>query len=249
MRYETVTAPQSMNQATMHRLLVRPKSLTDLAHDSIRQLIVDGELAMGAQLSEATLAAQLGISKTPVREALLRLRVDGLIEIQPQRGTFVFSLTPRQVEEICAFREVVEVSAVKLAMDARRPELVKALQANVREMALARKMRNWKAIRQLDEAFHEAIVDRCDNAYLKQAHQLIASKIGALRARLPEQAEQVDHCQQNHAAILGLLRDGRVAATQRALALHIRDTLASYRAASNVAETAEAGLASQGGPR
>ena len=123
----------------MHRLLVRPKSLTDLAHDSIRQLIVDGELAMGAQLSEATLAAQLGISKTPVREALLRLRVDGLIEIQPQRGTFVFSLTPRQVEEICAFREVVEVSAVKLAMDARRPGLVKALQANVREMALARK--------------------------------------------------------------------------------------------------------------
>ena len=233
----------------MHRLLVRPKSLTDLAHDRIRQLIVGGELAMGAQLSEATLATQLGISKTPVREALLRLRVDGLIEIQPQRGTFVFSLTPRQVEEICAFREVIEVSAVKLAMEARAPRLVPTLQANVREMALARKTRNWKAIRQLDEAFHEAIVDHCDNAYLRQAHQLIASKIGALRARLPVQDEQVDHCQQNHAAILGLLRDGRVAATQRALALHIRDTLASYRSASNVAETAQAGLASRGGPR
>jgi DNA-binding GntR family transcriptional regulator len=65
----------------MHRLLIRPKSLTDLAHDSIRQLIVGGELVMGAQLSEATLAGQLGISKTPVREALLRLRVDGLIDI------------------------------------------------------------------------------------------------------------------------------------------------------------------------
>jgi DNA-binding GntR family transcriptional regulator len=96
-----------MNHTTMRRLLTRPKSLTDLAHDSIRQLIVGGELPMGAQLSEATLAAQLGISKTPVREALLRLRADGLIDIQPQRGTFVFSLTPRQVEEICVFREVV----------------------------------------------------------------------------------------------------------------------------------------------
>jgi DNA-binding GntR family transcriptional regulator len=238
-----------MSQATMQRLLVRPKSLTELAHDSIRQLIVGGELAMGAQLSEATLAAQLGISKTPVREALLRLRADGLIEIQPQRGTFVFSLTPRQVEEICAFREVVEVSAVKLAMEARRPGLVKALQANVREMTLARKTADWKAIRALDEAFHEAIVEHCDNAYLKQAHQLIASKIGALRARLPAQDEQVDHCQQNHAAIVGLLRDGRVAATQRALALHIRDTLASYRAASNVGDAAGARLASPGGPR
>ena len=229
-----------MNPTTMHRLLTRPKSLTDLAHDSIRQLIVGGELPMGAQLSEATLAAQLGISKTPVREALLRLRADGLIEIQPQRGTFVFSLTPRQVEEICVFREVVELTAVKLAMESRRAELVKALQANVREMALARKARNFKAIRLLDEAFHQAIVDHCDNAYIQQAHQLIASKISALRARLPEEAEQVDHCQQNHATIVGLMRDGRVVPTQRALARHIRDTLQSYRAASNLAAPAEA---------
>src|SRR5690349_9708059 len=58
MRYDQI-APhlEVMTQATMHRLLVRPKSLTDLAHNSIRQLIVGGELAMGAQLSEATLAA------------------------------------------------------------------------------------------------------------------------------------------------------------------------------------------------
>jgi DNA-binding GntR family transcriptional regulator len=229
-----------MSYTTMRRLLTRPKSLTDLAHDSIRQLIVGGELPMGAQLSEATLAAQLGISKTPVREALLRLRVDGLIDIQPQRGTFVFSLTPRQVEQICLFREVVEVSAVKLAMEGRRAEMVKGLQANVREMALARKARNWKAIRQLDEAFHQTIVDHCDNAYVQQAHQLIASKISALRARLPEENEQVDHCQQNHATIVGLMRDGRIAPAQRALALHIRDTLESYRAASNVGIAPEA---------
>ena len=225
---------------TMQRLLTRPKSLTDLAHDSIRQLIVAGELPMGAQLSEALLAAQLGISKTPVREALLRLRADGLIDIQPQRGTFVFSLTPRQVEEICLFREMVEITAVRLAMEAHRAELVKALQANVREMALARKTRNWKVIRQLDEAFHQTIVDHCNNAYLQQAYKLIASKISALRARLPEANEQVDHCQQNHATIVSLMRDRRIAPTQRALALHIRDTLESYRAASHIAVAADA---------
>jgi DNA-binding GntR family transcriptional regulator len=229
-----------MTHTAIRRLLTRPKSLTELAHDRIRELIVGGELPMGAQLSEANLAAQLGISKTPVREALLRLRVDGLIDIQPQRGTFVFSLTPRQVEEICLFREVVEVTAVKLAMEAHRGELVKGLQANVREMALARKARNFKAIRQLDEAFHQTIVDHCDNAYVQQAHQLTAAKISALRARLPEESEQVDHCQQNHASIVGLIRDGRFAPAQRALALHIRDTLESYRAATNLRAPAEA---------
>lgn len=229
-----------MTHAAVRRLLTRPKSLTDLAHDSLRQLIVSGELPMGAQLSEATLAAQLGISKTPVREALLRLRVDGLIDIQPQRGTFVFSLTPRQVQEICVFREAIEVTAVKLAMEGRRADLVKALQANVREMALARKARDFKAFSHLDEAFHQTIVDHCDNAYLQQAHHLIASKISALRARLPEDNEQVDHCRQTHATIVGLMRDGRVAPTQRALALHIRDTLQSYRAATNVGAPAAA---------
>ena len=223
----------------LQRLLTRPKSLTDLAHDSIRRLIVGGELPMGTQLSESTLAGQLGISKTPVREALLRLRVDGLIDIQPQRGTFVFSLTPRQVQEICVFREAIEVTAVKLALEGRRTEMVKALQANVREMALARKAGNFKAIRLLDEAFHQAIVDHCANAYMQQAHQMIASKIGALRARLPEASEQVDHCQQNHATIVGLMREGRIAPTQRALALHIRDTLESYCAATNLQVTTE----------
>jgi DNA-binding GntR family transcriptional regulator len=227
-------AAHLMARTAVRQLLARPKSLTELAHDSIRQLIVGGELPMGAQLSESTLAAQLGISKTPVREALLRLRVDGLIDIQPQRGTFVFSLSPRQVEEICVFREAIEVSAVKLAMESDRAGLVKALQTNVREMALARKARNFKAFAHLDEAFHQTIVDHCGNAYLQQAHQLIASKISALRARLPDDNEQVDHCRQTHAAIVALMRDGRVGSTQRALALHIRDTLESYRAATNL---------------
>ncbi len=223
-----------------HRHLTRPKSLTDLAHDRIRQLIVAGELAMGEQLSEAALAAQLGISKTPVREALLRLRMDGLIDIQPQRGTFVFSLTARQVEEICAFREAVEVAAVKLAMGGDRAAMVKALQANVKAMAQARKARDVKAVRALDEQFHQAIVDHCDNAYVQQAHQLIAAKIGALRARLPEESEKVRHCELSHAALVALIRDGRVTSAQRALALHIRDTLASYRAVVDTAVAAAA---------
>ena len=127
--------------------LERPKSLTDLAENSIRQLILSGKFALGEQLSEASLAAQLGISKTPVREALLRLRVDGLIDIQPQRGTFVFSLTPAQVDEICRFRELIEVSALASGMQARHSELVSGLEANVRAMAEGDGARDRGAIR------------------------------------------------------------------------------------------------------
>ena len=176
-----------MTSQTLHRLLVRPKSLTDLAHDSIRQLIVGGELGMGAQLSEATLAAQLGISKTPVREALLRLRVDGLIDIELQRGTFAFSLTPRQVEEICAFREFIEVSAGE-ARDGGAPRLNWARRCRptcARWRSPERPATGPRSAnstrRSTRRSSITAITPTC-----KQAHQLIASKIAALRARLPE---------------------------------------------------------------
>ncbi|KQT09574.1 GntR family transcriptional regulator [Ramlibacter sp. Leaf400] len=215
----------------MQRYLERPKSLTDLAHDSIRQLIVSGEIGLGEQLSEASLAAQLGISKTPVREALLRLRVDGLIDIQPQRGTFVFSLSPREVEEICRFREFVEVAALGSAMRERRAELVAALEANVAQMAQAHDASDWSAIPSLDQAFHQVILEHCENSYLKQAYQLIASKIAAMRARLPEENERVGHCQENHAAIVRLIAHGAPPEAQQALGLHIQDTLQSYMAA------------------
>ena len=214
------------------RQLERPKSLTELAEDSIRQLIVSGAFALGEQLSEASLAAQLGISKTPVREALLRLRADGLIDIQPQRGTFVFSLTPEQVDDICRFRELIEVAALGAGMQARRAELVRQLEANVQRMAEAQAASDWRAIPLLDQAFHEVIVEQGGNAYLAQAYELVASKIRALRSRLPEENDRVGHCQENHAAIVRLIRKGDVARAQQALALHIRDTRDSYLQAS-----------------
>ena len=214
------------------RQLERPKSLTELAEDSIRQLIVSGAFALGEQLSEASLAAQLGISKTPVREALLRLRADGLIDIQPQRGTFVFSLTPEQVDDICRFRELIEVAALGAGMQARRPQLVRELEANVQRMAEAQTAADWRAIPLLDQAFHEVIVEQGGNAYLAQAYELVASKIRALRSRLPEENDRVGHCQENHAAIVRLIRKGDVARAQQALALHIRDTRDSYLQAS-----------------
>ena len=214
------------------RQLERPKSLTELAEDSIRQLIVSGAFALGEQLSEASLAAQLGISKTPVREALLRLRADGLIDIQPQRGTFVFSLTPAQVDDICRFRELIEVAALGAGMQARRPQLVRELEANVQRMAEAQTAADWRAIPLLDQAFHEVIVEQGGNAYLAQAYELVASKIRALRSRLPEENDRVGHCQENHAAIVRLIRKGDVARAQQALALHIRDTRDSYLQAS-----------------
>ncbi len=70
--------------------LERPLLLTDIVCERVRTAIVQGELKLGEQVSEAQLATWLGVSKTPVRESLLRLKSEGLVDIQPQRGSFVF---------------------------------------------------------------------------------------------------------------------------------------------------------------
>jgi DNA-binding GntR family transcriptional regulator len=216
----------------MEAKLSRPKSLTDLAVERIRQAIVEGRLGFGEQISEAVLAAQLGISKTPVREALLRLKPDGLVEIHPQRGTFVFRLTEHEVAEICRFREILEAAALAEAMARDRPRLVARLEANVAAMAAAHQRRDLKRLPQVDAEFHAIVLDCCGNSYLRAAYSLIEHKIHALRWRLPEHNAQVEHCQHNHAVIVDQIREGNVGRAQTTLKRHIRDTQEAYLEAS-----------------
>lgn len=216
--------------------LDRPKSLTDLAVERIRRAIVEGERAFGEPLSEASLALGLGISKTPVREALLRLKMDGLVDIQPQRGTFVFTLEPDEVRELTAVREIIETEALALAMRRDRAPLVEALKANLARMP--RKVTDQRRVHALDTEFHDTIVNACGNRYLLAAYALIGYRVEALRYRLPVGNEQVEHCQQNHARIVTRIAEGDVRRAQSMLREHIRSTENSYLAASRHATPA-----------
>jgi DNA-binding GntR family transcriptional regulator len=216
----------------MEPKLARPKSLTDLAVERIRAAIVEGRLTLGEQISESALAAQFGISKTPVREALLGLKLDGLVEIHPQRGTFVFRLREDQVAEICRFREILESAALGEAMARDRATLVARLDDNVRAMARAHRARDLRRLPALDAEFHGAILELCGNGYLRAAYRLVEHKIHALRWRLPENNEQIAHCQDNHAVIVEQIREGNVGKAQTTLKRHIRDTLDAYLDAS-----------------
>jgi DNA-binding GntR family transcriptional regulator len=117
--------------------LERPRSLTELAQERIRNLIVTGAFELGEQLSEVQLANRLGISKTPVREALLQLRHGGLVEIHPQRGTFVFTLDESGVDQVCQFRTVIECEALTEAMKRRPAQLLRALDSCLADLERA----------------------------------------------------------------------------------------------------------------
>lgn len=223
---------------SIEKLGERPKSLTAIAKESIRRAIVDGHLAFGSQLSESVLAGQLGVSKTPVREALLQLKLEGLVEVQPQSGTYVFQPTEEQVREICRFREIIESSALELAMKGDTATLTLALAralADTHDASAdnAKDADDGRA-RDHDAAFHGAIVAACGNGYLQQAYQLVADKIHALRARLSIADASVDSCQDTHAHIMQLIREGNAKKACTELRAHIRSTEHSYIRASQM---------------
>lgn len=206
---------------TIGTKLERPQSLTSIARESIRNAITTGELAFGAQLSESVLALRFGVSKTPVREALLQLRLEGLVDIIPQRGTFVFAPGEEQVREICRFREIVETAALAEAIRHDAAGLARGLRKALADgHALDGKHAE-------DALFHGAIITGSANAYLASSYQLVADKIQSLRARLP-QDDGVDACHDTHTRITALAAAADIEGACNTLREHIRSTEQSY---------------------
>ena len=117
--------------------LERPRSLRELALEHLRDSIVDGSLKMGQVLSERKISEELGVSKSPVREALAQLRDEGLVSIEPQKGARVFSLSEPEVSQICDFRQAIETAAFELALARDPAGLAKEMRRVVGEMERA----------------------------------------------------------------------------------------------------------------
>lgn len=212
--------------------VVRPRSLTDIAEEMIRQAIVEGRRAFGEQVSESSLAEELGISKTPVREALLHLKQQGLVAVHPQRGTFVFQMSEEDVRELCGFRELIETAALAQAMQLARESLLEALGEISAATATAERKGDSTRIAVLDGEFHQAIVSASGSPYLKASYELIAHKVQALRFRLPPRDPTINECNHDHELVIAEIEAGSVARAQKILRAHIRNTQEAYIEAS-----------------
>jgi DNA-binding GntR family transcriptional regulator len=127
------------------------------AYATLREGIVSMDFAPGVRLSENELAARLGLSRTPVREALARLRDEGLVYVVPQLGTFVAPISLQSVHDAQFVREALECAAVRLAAEKATREDIKKLHANLDAQALAEEDGDYEAFSVLDEALHERL--------------------------------------------------------------------------------------------
>lgn len=141
----------------------------DVAYDRLKQLILDGTLPAGAQMLEQEAAARLNMSRTPVREAMVRLRQEGMVEIRPRHGMRVLPVSARDMAEIYEVLTALEGSAAETVARkgiAARP--LAALRAAVTDMGNALEQGNLERWAEADERFHLQLVQLSGNSRLIQ---------------------------------------------------------------------------------
>ena len=206
----------------------RPKSLTELVTGNLRTRIVTGEFALGEQLSEARIAKELEVSRTPVREAINRLEMEGLLIVEPQRGSFVFNLEPEELAKLCDARVCLETTAITSAMQRKPHALRGALSDCVGRMQAAREAGDDAQYLYQDTMFHQCLFDCADNRFLNDAYQTIALKMAALRNRLGRHPDHMAKSFREHAELVQCVRQCDVSKALDVLKLHIDRKEGSY---------------------
>ncbi|WP_040978000.1 GntR family transcriptional regulator [Oceanobacillus jeddahense] len=137
-------------------------STRDFVYDTLRESIIDLELPPGTAISEKEISEELEVSRTPVREAFLRLKEDELLTVLPQRGSFVALIDLDHVEEARFLREQAEAGIIRLACENFSNEHLHKLEMNLVEQKKARDDEDENALYTLDKAFHQLFAEGTD---------------------------------------------------------------------------------------
>lgn len=199
------------------------RSTAVAATDQIRDAIIFGDLGMGTPLSEATIAEQLGISRTPVREAMRQLAQEGLVQLRPYAGASVFVVTVQELAQMMDFREMLEVAALKQGMSRDAAGLGEKLQTIATQMETAIRESDVRPYGALDTEFHETIIDAAGSSFLHDAYALVSSKLAAMRTVIWRDKDRLQRSIHGHEALIACISAGDIQAAIAVLVEHIRN--------------------------
>jgi DNA-binding GntR family transcriptional regulator len=199
------------------RKLKIPTNLTSLAYRSIKDYILEGRLDEESRLTEEFLSGQLGISKSPIREALNRLEAEGLIRIEARRGAYLRSFTTKEVDDLYDVREALEVHAVRAAEFP--PSLIKELRASVKRLRGHLKANDKTKYIDEDVSFHAAIARATGNARLCDILENIQNQIWLFRRKTYNISSSA--APDAHDALVEALENGNRAEAESAMSRHI----------------------------
>ncbi|WP_432989736.1 GntR family transcriptional regulator [Dactylosporangium sp. CA-233914] len=200
--------------------------LKDRVYERLRQGILDGEFETGAALREVELAALLQVSKTPIREAFVRLHKDRLVELIPYRGAVVAGYTRQDLKEIYQVRELIEGACAANAAATAPPALSAALEENVRASRAALAADDVPEVVRLFEEFDRLIYSQSGNRWVDdlienlEGHQ---RRIGRLTVGIPGRLAQ---SAEEHARISAAVSRHDAEDAEKLMRMHVASVMA-----------------------
>lgn len=203
-------------------------SLREKIFLKLRQDILDGKYKAGDSLVELKLAEEMGVSRTPVREAIRQLELEGLVFSIPNKGVFVEGITSQDIEDIYAIRECMEGLAARWAIERMDEQSLKELENICELMEFYTGKGDLDRVGELNSRFHDLIFESTNSKPLKQILSDFQYYIGNIRLASLKSPGRAEQSLNEHKAIVEAFKDRDAERGERVLVEHIRNTRLNY---------------------
>lgn len=195
--------------------------LRDIVFNTLREAILKGELQPGERLMELQLASKLGVSRTPIREAIRMLEQEGLAVTIPRKGAEVASMTLKDMEDVLEVRDALDELAAKVACKRIDKDQLARLKAARDEFIESTQSGDVKKIAEADVKFHDVIYEATNNTKLINLLNNLREQIYRYRVEYLKNAENYPVLIKEHNAILDALEAGDTNKVTKAMHVHV----------------------------
>ncbi len=204
--------------------------LSQKVYRALKTEIIKGSLKPGTKLSEGKIAEQIGVSRTPVREALKELAAEGFVKMNPNQAVVVSNASVEDVQEVLQIRGVLEGLAARLATKMISEEEIKELETYQKQMEYYTKKDDVLAFSEMDAEFHELILNVCGNNRLIQIRKNLSDQAHRYRIRSLSVPGRLKYSLKEHQEIVEALKRKNAEQADRLSQKHIENVLANILA-------------------
>jgi DNA-binding GntR family transcriptional regulator len=200
----------------------------DRAHDYVKRQVLTGGFPGGELITEGEVAAALGMSRTPVREAFLRLEAEGLLRLYPQRGALVVPVSSGEARAVIEARRVLEQFAARKVIGrgaAVRAAVFERLSAELQRQRDAVVESDWEEFSDADRAFHDVTLQESGNAIVAGFYSSLRDRQMRMNRELVMHEERIATILEEHRLFAEAVRDGGLERTEEVLRTHLASTM------------------------
>lgn len=197
--------------------------LRDVVFKTLRQAILTGELKPGERLMEIHLANRLGVSRTPIREAIRMLELEGLVTMIPRKGAEVSRISKQDISDVLEVRASLDALAVRLCCERITEEEIQKLEEAVKSFSEAVDSGDLTAVAQADVDYHDIIVNASKNKRLIQMVFNLAERVYRYRLEYIKDKSSHENLIKEHQEILDFIKKKDAANAEKAIIKHVQN--------------------------